>query len=362
MTGNQNLGTVGNFFRAVPGFYFRFVPRVCIGLYQIMSRHRVSVKSKFTTSHSISMKRLSPAFLCLFVLLSLSGCQGAYSQKKAPLELPKFATPPVTITAPDARAEYILSHVWQDYTHVDSTMFRDRNASEQFLVNYFAIGDVAGVRALGEASKAFFSKSDAFADSVMIAMTEKYFGTAASPLFSDSLYLSVMDEARKAGKLSDAQKIVLADKIRLMGMNKPGSDAPDIEYLTPDGKTHRFREMLGRPTVLLIYNIGCSTCHALMQYLSDHSSYRRWVEEGKINLVAITSAEDRDLWIAEQKFVPDYAVSGLDTKMDIILKELLDVRAYPTLYFFDKELKVVAKDIQIDELTELISAKISGKI
>ena len=304
------------------------------------------------------MKPYSLSFLSLLAALSIAGCRGAYSQKKVIQELPKFATPPVTMTDPDARAQFILENVWKSYETVDSTMFRDRDASEQFLVNYFAIADVAGEECLEKVSGEYFAKADAVGDSVMIAMADKYFGTAASPLFSDRLYLSVMEPARKAGILDDTQKVMLADHIRLMGMNKPGSDAPDFGYLDTAGKSHRFRELIGKPTVLLLYNIGCSTCHSLMEYLYNHPSYRRWVEEGKIRVLAITSSGEQDLWRAEQKYVPPYALSGLDSEEEIILKELLDVRAYPTLYFFDKEMKVVAKDIHVDDLTELISQMI----
>lgn len=301
------------------------------------------------------MKASSRSFLSICFLLAVVGCQGAYSQKKTPLELPKFATPPATITDPQARAEYVLGEVWKDYEYIDSTLYGDKDAGEQFLVNYFAIADVAGAEAISKASEDYFGKADTYADSVMLSMAEKYFGVAASPLFSDSLYVAVMDAARKADILTDAQKIVLADRIRLMGMNAPGSKAPDFEYITTDGVSHRFSAMTGKPTVLLIYNIGCSTCHSLMKFLSKHSTYRRWVEEGKINFLAVTSSGEEDQWIAEQKYVPSYAVSGLDKKMDLVLKELIDVRAYPTLYLFDKEMKVIAKDIQIDDLTDLLS-------
>ena len=291
----------------------------------------------------------------LLVAVSIAGCQGAFSQKKEPLKLPEFQTPPPTITDPGARAAYILTRVWDGYEAIDSTLFRDYDAAEQFLVNYFAVADVAGFESLSKVSADYFAKGDAFADSVMVSMADKYYGMAASPLFSDSLYLAVMDEARKAGALDDAQKVILADRIRLMGMNRVGSDAPDFEMQTADSRTIHFRDFAGKPTVLLIYNIGCSTCHSLMQYLTDHSSYRRWVDEGKINLIAVTSSGDKELWHAEQQYVPDYAVSGLDVGMEIVLKELLDVRAYPTLYFFDKDMKVLAKDIHVDDLTELIS-------
>ena len=304
------------------------------------------------------MKITSLAFSLGLLALSISSCQGAYSQKNEPLKLPKFATPPATITDPEARASFVLNNVWKDYEAIDSTIFHDKEAAEQFLVNYFAVADIAGAEALEKVSGDYFQKADHFADSVMVAMADKYFGTAASPLFSDELYLSIMNPAREAKALSDAQLIVLADHIRLMGMNKVGSDAPDFEYITQDQKRHHFREMIGKPTVLLLYNIGCSTCHSLMQYLSDHSSYKRWVEEGKINFVAITSARELDMWKAEQQYVPNYAVSGLDQNLDIILKELIDVRAYPTLYFFDKDMKVLAKDIHVDDLTELVSETI----
>ena len=304
------------------------------------------------------MNNSSLASFTALIALSLVSCQGAFSQKSEPLKLPKFATPPTTITDPQARAAYILKHVWTDYEVIDSTMFADRGEAEQFLVNYFAVADVAGTETMEEVSGDYFAKGDTFADSVMVAMADKYFGTAASPLFSDELYLSVMEPARKAGVLTDAQKVILADHIRLMGMNKVGSPAPDFAFLTLDGKSHRFSELKGKPTVLLLYNIGCSTCHSLMQFLSDHSSYRRWVEEGKINFLAITSSDQLDMWKGEQQYVPDYALSGLDSEMTIIRKELIDVRAYPTLYFFDKDMKVLAKDIHVDDLTDLISETI----
>lgn len=263
------------------------------------------------------------------------------------------------LVAPQERAAYILRHVWKDYDSIDSTMYHDEDKSEQFLVNYFEIARVAGYDAFSEVSDEYFEKADAYSDSVMLAMADKYFSPASSPMFSDSLYITVMESANRAGILTDARKVMLLDRVRLSKLNAPGDQAPDFSFITQDGKEHRLSELRGKHIVLTIYNIGCEHCESVLEFLKEQPDYNRWTSNGDLHMLAVTSNEDKKLWKEDAKeHIPSYMLSGLDVKRRILLDELFDVRAYPTLYLLDQDMRVIAKDISIDDLTLLLREKV----
>ena len=50
-----------------------------------------------------------------------------------------FPSVPVTLTQPEARKSYLLTHYWEEFNFADSTLVNNRDVTEQGFVNFIAL-------------------------------------------------------------------------------------------------------------------------------------------------------------------------------------------------------------------------------
>lgn len=76
-------------------------------------------------------------FVCLFCI-GLASCSHAQNQKK---EAKKFRLPdvPVTLTAPEDRADYLSLHYWDHFDFADTSLISRPEITEQAFVDFISV-------------------------------------------------------------------------------------------------------------------------------------------------------------------------------------------------------------------------------
>lgn len=277
----------------------------------------------------------------LFVLLLAICCRATE------LPLPRV---PATLTAPSERADYILQHFWDGMNWGDSTLTADETFMGQNFANFISViphatpaGSAAAIDTMLLHAAAQPSSAEAIAN-----IAEAYLLGHRSPIRNDSLYAAIADGMVAHGYPGAFRIAALADMAR---RNAPGSDAPDFSFtLRADGRTHSLHQLMaGKKTILVFYDPDCHNCTAAIAALDASAAVSYSLLMGDINVVAIYSGDDTDLWTASAAKIPSGWYDGTDggTVFD---SELYSIPETPTLYLIDSNGRILLKDATVDEI------------
>ena len=126
-------------------------------------------------------------FVCLFCI-GLASCSHAQNQKK---EAKKFRLPdvPVTLTAPEDRADYLSLHYWDHFDFADTSLISRPEITEQAFVDFISV--------LPYSSKAQTAVDTLFCRALVsnemlyhfISLGDKYLFEPNSPMHNEELHI-----------------------------------------------------------------------------------------------------------------------------------------------------------------------------
>lgn len=306
------------------------------------------------------MRRTLKYLSTLLVASLLLGACDASEEKQeetqaTPAGLP-FPTPPGLMSEAQDRAAYILTHLYDSVSHIDTTLFASEGDREQFFADYFAICKIANEESTRQSMDTYFRMATPAMDSVAISLAHKYCGDLNSPMFDEGLYILVMEEADKAGLLGEAEQIRLADRKKMCSKNKVGEPATNFTFVLPDGKSSSLYKMLkGEYTLLVFYSPDCHTCESVIAYMSQSQRLKSALDKG-LEVVYIYPFGDKEEWRTTLSKMPSFGTVGMDEAGTIVGESLYDLRATPSIYLLDKDGRVVLRDANIGLIEEYLVA------
>lgn len=294
------------------------------------------------------MKRLT-----VIIALLLAACGGRNTSKNnslgtaAEADERLFALPaiPAIITETADREAYLRDHYWDNLNFADSLFFMhaDTSAMLQAFAEYTSIcltpddGDaVAALMQQASVSKTAF----------------EYFGMLAaeilhdpnSPLYSDELYIPVL-EAQVASPLLDKYEKIAPDfNLRMAKQNRIGHTANDFRYTMADGRQSTLYAVKARYTLLYFYNPDCSMCREITEMLDASPMLNRMQADGVLRVLAVYPDEDLAAWSAHRAKMPALWINAHDNNLTLRDGMVYDLKAIPSLYLLDSEKKVLIKD------------------
>ncbi|MDN4754071.1 DUF5106 domain-containing protein [Porphyromonadaceae bacterium W3.11] len=307
----------------------------------------------------VYIMRKSGKHLCMLTaLLLLVACSGKRGDSHEQLVKPEFPVPPEMITEPEARANYIVDQVWKDIDLLDSANYPSAQEMERFLVDYFAIGDIASDEKFEASLNTLFTIATPAMDSIVLAFNDSYLSHPNSPIYNLEQYYQVLAVADQESLLDPAAKLRYEEGYKLFLKNRVGTRAEDFTYVTPDGKSHTLHSTAHEGDLLVVfYNPDCHTCKEVLKYLSQSERVLEAVKSKKLSVLCIYPDGDESLWRENLDEIPDYATAGMDQNKMIVEKSLYDLKASPTLYLLDSEKNVILKDLFPDQLEDYLNTE-----
>ena len=309
----------------------------------------------------ISRIKVTHVFTVLFLLCLVSGCsyaqgnKGKISGTKAKKE---FTLPdiPQGLTTSEDRAEYLVSHYWDNFDFTDTVLISKPEITEQAFVDFI---DLLHSVSYDKATKAFSRTLDAAmnADSRMFAhfagMSEKYLYDPNSPLRNEEYYIPVLQYIVSSPKIDEINKIRPRYQLELAMKNRPGMISTDFTYTLRNGKTRKMSGIAAEYTILYFNNPDCHDCKRVKAYMASSFVINELLGDKSLphykrKLAILSIYPDADLPIWLQADYPKSWINGYDAKQVITKEPLYDLKAIPTIYLLDKDKRVILKDVSAE--------------
>lgn len=170
-------------------------------------------------------------------------------------------------------------------------------------------------------------------------------------LFLFALALTVMPQAISAQAPANAQSGVVEDLDAKYATNllKPGTDAPDINLQTIDGKQFSLKNLRGKYVVLDFWASWCPDCRKDSPYIM--SLYEKFAPKG-VEFVGVSFDTKAEAWKngVEKLGIKYTQVSDMKHMRESAVAQTYCVKWIPTVYVVDPEGKVVLGTVMSDKV------------
>lgn len=147
-------------------------------------------------------------------------------------------------------------------------------------------------------------------------------------------------QAPSAAEAATIWQQIRAEEARPVGQPLPS----DLTALDNNGKTVRLRDVMHGPAIVAKVENGCPPCDELVQFLRDHGP--AYAKAHDVQIVVLNTASPDDPGGARY---PKDLPPGIVTlhRTDMMLDGFLGGGYYPYLFFFDKDLTLVGRRIDV---------------
>ena len=306
------------------------------------------------------MRFISYIFTGLFILLfHVSACKNQKTsvvQDSISVQSQVFPFPeiPVTLTEPEARKAYLLTHYWEQFDFADTTLVDNRDVTEQGFVNFIALlADNTPEELVRESLKnwctGFVGKDHA--RRVLTQTTDEYLYNPNSPFYNENLYGLYLETLLGMLPQTDAMRSSYQFKLKLVKRNNPGNQATDFTYYLPDGtrRTLATTPVKNNRMILMFYDPECESCHKVLLQMAADTSLAEAVRSGRLSVLAIYTEGNDEAWRKALADIPEGWIVGTDYEV-IKTRALYDLKAMPSLYLLDGKKQVILKDTPYEQI------------
>ncbi len=270
-----------------------------------------------------------------------------------------FPTIPSTLTEPEARKSYLLTHYWERFDFADTTLVDNRDVTEQGFVNFIALlvdgttSEELTRESLKNWCTGFIAKDHA--RRVLMKTTDDYLYNPNSPFYNEGLYGVYLETLLDVFPTDDVQRSTYNFRLKLVKRNNPGDRATDFTYYLPDGNrcTLAATPVKGDRLLLVFYDPECESCHAVLGQMTASSALAEAVKTGRMSVLAIYTEGNEEVWRKALPDMPEGWTIGADHEA-VKTGALYDLKAMPSLYLLDGQKKVLLKDAAFEEISRFL--------
>lgn len=310
-------------------------------------------------------KVLLPA-ICILIFFSM-GCNKKNTRQELhsvtnnsstiPHQFP-MVTIPEELKNPSKRAEYLISHYWDNFDFSDTSYISLPMVTEQAFadyVNLFDHTDIDEVTIATEKMLNYSSEADKTKHmyNYFLDLYKKYLYDPNSPVRNDEYYIPIVKYILADTISDETSKERAKFALSMMMKNRKGESASNFKFVTPDQKISSLNKLSKVYTLLYFYNPECHACKETLHFLKNSSIISGLISSNKLDILAIYPDQDISLWQQSVSEVPQKWINGFDK--DGVVKKLYDLRAIPTLYLLDSQKKVLLKDVNTQTLEDYFS-------
>jgi peroxiredoxin len=187
-------------------------------------------------------------------------------------------------------------------------------------------------------------------DKVFLHVYEKYFAT------------------NQVDWLNEKQMKQITDRAMMIMSNQVGEPAADMKLIDTAGKTVSLYETQANFTVVVFWDPDCGKCKEEVPKM-DSLYNTEWKGEN-VKVYAVMVAENNIVdW---KKFIQKYGRDWIHVHQTIDMRaeeeknkvpnfhQLYDVRSTPTIYLLDKDKRIIAKNLSLEDMDRVMQQKIKN--
>ncbi len=172
-------------------------------------------------------------------------------------------------------------------------------------------------------------------DAMVVDIAEKYY-LSGEATWADSTFLSNLKER--------------VDKLK---PNLIGKTAPDLKLQSVDGQTYRLSEVRAPITILLFWEPSCGHCSTEIPKLKK-LVWDKYQNNG-IKIFAVYTQTEQKTW---KEFIEEHNLyewmNVFDPYQKSNFRNLYDINSTPAFFVLDKNKKIIAKRIGVDQISGFI--------
>lgn len=266
-----------------------------------------------------------------------------------------FPEIPATLTEPEARKSYLLTHYWEQFDFADTTLVNNRDVTEQGFVNFIALlldgttSEELTRESLANWCAGFVGKEHA--RKVLTQTADDYLFNPNSPFYNEGLYGMYLEAL--LGKLpqTDAMRSAYRFKLELIRSNNVGDKATDLVYYLSDGTRHTLAAtpVKSNRLLLMFYDPECESCHEVLLQMAADTALAEAVRTGKLSVLAVYTEGNEEAWRKALPDLPEGWMVGTDREA-VKTGALYDLKAMPSLYLLDGSKTVLLKDAAYEKI------------
>ena len=266
-----------------------------------------------------------------------------------------FPEIPATLTEPEARKSYLLTHYWEQFDFADTTLVDNRDVTEQGFVNFIALlldgttPEELTRESLANWCAGFVGKEHA--RKVLTQTADDYLFNPNSPFYNEGLYGMYLEAL--LGKLpqTDAMRSAYRFKLELVRRNNVGDKATDFVYYLSDGTRHTLAAtpVKSNRLLLMFYDPECESCHEVLLQMAADTALAEAVRTGKLSVLAVYTEGNEEAWRKALPDLPEGWMVGTDREA-VKTGALYDLKAMPSLYLLDGKKTVLLKDAAYEKI------------
>lgn len=252
--------------------------------------------------------------------------------------------------------DYLLEHHFDNFPWDDSRILATPVAINKFRDFGYILSNVQKFKALLHLEKTL-KKLKQYPESytAFFEYMEKAFGDQNSPLFSQDIYLLMLNDALTLKNLPLDKKVRYEKTITRLDKNNMGDIAPDFPILLSHGDTTNLHAIKADYLILYIQNPDCPTCAEIREKMNSLADLNKGIDEKKIAVLTVYFEQNEELWRSylAKSANPKY-LHGWNFSKEIEEKELYDTQIIPYIYLLDAEKRILVKDMSVNELDEFL--------
>ncbi|WP_329905287.1 DUF5106 domain-containing protein [Porphyromonas pogonae] len=267
---------------------------------------------------------------------------------------PQLAFPlpeiPQALQKPEDRAMFLVNHFWDKMDFNNREYLRNPEKLEVSFANFLGL---ALSLPFDKVSKLLIVPLDSSNGEMLqffLDNYKKYLYDGNSPMMNEDYYRPILMWAVESPKVKFAEQTRYKELLTLINRNRMGTVATDFIYQTTEGSLHHLNNVNTKYTMLVFYTPGCAACNNLIGQLNSTLEIKDLVDAHKLSVLFIYTESDVLAWKESAKIIPPYVTVGIDEDQTIVSKSLYDLKASPTIYLLDKNLKVLLKDARFDQI------------
>lgn len=256
---------------------------------------------------------------------------------------------PITLTTPEARADFLVRHYWDNFDFSDTAYINKPDITEQAFADYINIFSHTEREAVSYSIDKVLDSASQNTEmfSYILGLYKKYLYDPNSPLRNEEYYIPVLNYIVNSDNVNVAEKTRSQYILDMVMKNRVGEKATNINYTLASGKTGTLYNIKGNYTILMFHNPDCHTCGETITHMKASPVINGLLNDKQLGVLAFYPDEDLEIWKKHLSDLPSEWVNGYDKNQVVEKNKLYDLKAIPTLYLLDKDKRILLKDATI---------------
>lgn len=257
-----------------------------------------------------------------------------------------YPTPPEALTTLSERTNYLVEHFW-DRCNLKSA-FSSRAKLAVAFRDYVSFMPYASSDTVHESINRLINEVKGNKNNLLTLgeIAESALYSDSAEVLSDELYIPFATAVASNKKIPGASRARFEHQARVLTNSQLGAVAPPLPFETVDGVKSDLSKVES-PYILLFFNDpDCDDCTLVKARLAADFSTRQLIDKGILKIVSIYPDSPSDEWKESVSRYPATWVVGASEEAD----DTFDMRNAPVMYFLDKDRKIIAKNMVIDNV------------